>query len=99
MGFPPMRALLASPPGGWRPRGGPSVAGRRLSHSGTDALDTLWAALALVLVVEGLMPFVAPRAWRETFRRLTEMSDGQIRFIGLISIALGLAAFLVLRHA
>jgi uncharacterized protein YjeT (DUF2065 family) len=62
-------------------------------------LDTLWAALALVLVVEGLMPFVAPRAWRETFRRLTEMSDGQIRFIGLISIALGLAAFLVLRHA
>ena len=61
--------------------------------------DTLWAALALVLVVEGLMPFVAPRAWRETFRKLTEMSDGQIRFIGLASIALGLAGFLVLNHA
>ena len=61
--------------------------------------DTLWAALALVLVVEGLMPFVAPRTWRETFRRLTEMSDGQIRFIGLASIALGLAGFLVLHHA
>lgn len=61
--------------------------------------DTLWAALALVLVVEGLMPFVAPRAWRETFRKLTEMSDGQIRFIGLASIALGLAGFLVLHHA
>jgi len=61
--------------------------------------DTLWAALALVLVVEGLMPLVAPRAWRETFRRLTEMSDGQIRFIGLASIALGLAGFLVLHHA
>ena len=38
--------------------------------------------VALVLVVEGLMPFLAPRAWRETFRKLTEMSDGQIRFIG-----------------
>ncbi len=61
--------------------------------------DTLWAALALVLVVEGLMPFVAPRTWRETFRRLTEMSDGQIRFVGLASIALGLAGFLVLHHA
>jgi len=62
-------------------------------------VDTLWAALALVLVVEGLMPFVAPRTWRDTFRRLIEMSDGQIRFIGLASIVLGLAAFLVLRHA
>lgn len=61
--------------------------------------DTLWAALALVLVVEGLMPFVAPRAWRETFRKLTEMSDGQIRFIGLASIALGLGGFLVLHYA
>ncbi len=61
--------------------------------------DTLWAALALVLVVEGLMPFVAPRAWRETFRKLTEMSDGQIRFIGLASITLGLAGFLVLHYA
>lgn len=62
-------------------------------------MDTLWAALALVLVVEGLMPLLAPRAWRETFRKLTEMSDGQIRFIGLASILLGLAAFLVLRNA
>ena len=61
--------------------------------------DTLWAALALVLVVEGLMPFLAPRAWRDTFRKLTEMSDGQIRFIGLASIALGLAGFLVLHYA
>ena len=61
--------------------------------------DTFWAALALVLVVEGLMPFVAPRAWRETFRKLTEMSDGQIRFIGLASIALGVMGFLVLNHA
>ncbi|GMU72423.1 MAG: DUF2065 domain-containing protein [Burkholderiales bacterium] len=62
-------------------------------------MDSLWAALALVLVVEGLLPFLAPRAWRDTFRKLTDMSDGQIRFIGLASIVLGLAAFLVLRHA
>ena len=61
--------------------------------------DTLWAALALVLVVEGLMPFIAPRAWREAFRRLTEMSDGQLRFIGLASMTLGAVALLVVTHA
>jgi len=30
--------------------------------------------------------------WRETFRRVTEMSDGQIRFIGLASMSAGLLA-------
>ena len=62
-------------------------------------MDTLWAALALLLVVEGLMPLCAPRAWRETFRKLIEMSDGQIRFIGLASIALGLIVCTVLVYA
>jgi hypothetical protein len=74
--------------------------GRRSSAKTRGAVaDTLWAALALVLVVEGLMPFVAPRVWRDTFRRLIEMSDGQIRFIGLSSIAIGAAVYLVLVHA
>ncbi len=53
-------------------------------------MNTLLAALALMLVIEGLLPFVAPGMWRDTFRRLTAMSDGQIRFIGLASIAGGL---------
>lgn len=61
--------------------------------------ESLWTALALVLVVEGLLPLLAPRAWRDTFRRLVEMSDGQLRFIGLASIALGLGAFAFIRHA
>ena len=43
-----------------------------------------------MLVFEGILPLVAPRAWRETFRRVIELSDGQLRFIGLASIALGL---------
>jgi uncharacterized protein YjeT (DUF2065 family) len=50
---------------------------------------SLLAALALVLVVEGLMPLFAPRMWRDTFRRAIELSDGQLRFIGLASVALG----------
>ena len=48
------------------------------------------AACALVLVLEGLLPLVAPRAWRDAFRRLTELSDGQLRFIGLICLAIGI---------
>jgi uncharacterized protein YjeT (DUF2065 family) len=51
---------------------------------------TLWTALALVLVLEGLLPFVAPRLWRDSFRRLTELTDGQLRFVGMISIGIGL---------
>ena len=54
--------------------------------------DELWAAFALVLIIEGVLPFVAPRFWRITFLRLTQLNDGQLRFIGLISIVAGLVA-------
>lgn len=47
------------------------------------------AACALVLVLEGLLPLLAPRAWRDAFRRLTELSDGQLRFVGLLSVGIG----------
>jgi len=52
-------------------------------------VNTLLAALAMMFVIEGVLPFVAPRVWRETFRRVIEMSDGQIRFIGLGSMLSG----------
>jgi len=55
------------------------------------------AALALVLVIEGLLPFLAPRVWRDTMRRMAELTDGQLRFIGLGSMVLGLALLLVAR--
>jgi uncharacterized protein YjeT (DUF2065 family) len=61
--------------------------------------DWLWASFALLLMVEGLLPFVAPRLWRDTFRKLTEMSDGQIRFVGLTSLLLGVVALAFLDHA
>jgi uncharacterized protein YjeT (DUF2065 family) len=57
--------------------------------------STLLLAFALMLVLEGLMPFVAPGVWRETFRRLVEMSDGQIRFVGLTSMIIGLVLLMV----
>ena len=47
-------------------------------------------ALALVLVVEGLFPFLSPTGWRRMFTQLLQLQDGQIRFFGLASILLGL---------
>jgi uncharacterized protein YjeT (DUF2065 family) len=61
--------------------------------------DSLWAAFALVLVVEGFLPFVAPRLWRESFTRLVALTDGQLRFIGLASMLVGLAGFWLVRNA
>ena len=61
--------------------------------------DSLWAAFALVLVVEGVLPLFAPHVWRESFRKLVQLTDGQLRFVGLLSIIVGLAAFWLLRHA
>ena len=52
--------------------------------------DTFWAALALALVLEGLLPLVAPGGWRQTFLKLMQLKDGQLRFFGLTSIMLGL---------
>jgi len=50
----------------------------------------LVTAVALMLIIEGVLPFLLPAIWRDTFRRLTEMSDGQIRFVGLSSMLAGL---------
>ncbi|MFT7724837.1 MAG: DUF2065 domain-containing protein [Roseateles sp.] len=55
------------------------------------------AALALVLVIEGLMPLLSPASWREVFRRVLAMSDGRIRFIGLASVLMGTLGLLWLR--
>ena len=62
----------------------------------TRVPETLLAACALVLVLEGLMPLLAPRAWRDVFRRVTELSDGQLRFVGLIAILIGSMVLVVL---
>ena len=51
---------------------------------------TLLTAFALMLLIEGLLPFIAPKVWRETFRRIIDLGDGQIRFIGLSSIVVGM---------
>ena len=57
--------------------------------------DILLAALALMLVVEGLLPFLSPTSWRSVFERATRMTDGQIRFLGLTSMIAGVAMLLL----
>ncbi|MEJ5988766.1 DUF2065 domain-containing protein [Ramlibacter sp. PS3R-8] len=51
--------------------------------------NVLWSACALVLVLEGLFPFLSPQGWRQTFLKLLQLRDGQLRFFGLTSILLG----------
>lgn len=60
-------------------------------------LDWWLTASALVLVLEGLLPFAAPGQWRALFKRITELNDGQIRFFGLTSIVLGLLLLMLIR--
>ena len=52
---------------------------------------TWLAALGLALILEGLLPCVAPRAWRQAFSQLMQMRDGQVRFFGLLALLGGLA--------
>ena len=57
--------------------------------------ELLVSAFALMLIIEGILPFTAPKLWRETFRRITEMSDGQLRFAGLASMLVGLVLLIL----
>ncbi len=59
--------------------------------------DILLAGFALMLIFEGLLPLLAPRAWRDTFRRVIEFNDGQLRFLGMASIIAGMTLFLLVK--
>jgi uncharacterized protein YjeT (DUF2065 family) len=59
--------------------------------------DLLLGALALMLVFEGLLPLFSPKSWRAMFERATQLTDGQLRFVGLASVALGVVLLLLWR--
>jgi uncharacterized protein YjeT (DUF2065 family) len=58
---------------------------------------TFIMAFGLMLIIEGLLPFLLPKVWRDTFRRITEFTDGQIRFFGLSSMLVGLLILYLVR--
>jgi uncharacterized protein YjeT (DUF2065 family) len=57
----------------------------------------LFAAFALYLVFEGLMPFVSPANWRKSMLMVLQFRDGQLRLVGLVSIVVGLVLLLLVR--
>ncbi len=59
--------------------------------------NSLLLAFALMLVLEGLLPLLAPQAWKDSFRRLIQLKDGQIRFIGLVSLATGFILLMIFK--
>ena len=61
-------------------------------------VDVLLGAVALVLVFEGLLPFLSPTTWRDVFSKAMRMSDGQIRFLGLSSMLVGLLLLVFFWH-
>lgn len=58
--------------------------------------NPLIAAFALMLVLEGVLPLIAPTAWRQTFQRMIALNDGQLRFVGLASMLGGMILLLIL---
>lgn len=52
--------------------------------------ESLWTALALVLVIEGLLPFFSPQSWRRMVQQIAHLQDGQIRFFAFLAIIAGL---------
>ena len=58
------------------------------------SLDTLLLAIALMLLFEGVLPFLSPQRWREIFRKVLLFNDDQIRFMGLIAITISLLIFI-----
>lgn len=59
--------------------------------------DLILGALALMLVFEGLLPFLSPKAWRQFFEKASQLSDGQIRFLGLTFMLIGVLLLYVWR--
>jgi len=53
-------------------------------------LDYWLLGFAMMLVIEGLIPFLFPDVWREMFRKLITLTEGQLRFIGISTMLCGL---------
>lgn len=56
--------------------------------------EVLIAAIALLFIFEGLLPFVAPNFWQKVMREATEMPENSLRIMGFVSITIGLILLL-----
>lgn len=58
----------------------------------------LWAAVALVFVIEGLMPFLNPTGLRKTLHTISDMDDKILRVLGFSSMLLGVMLLYLVRN-
>ncbi len=58
----------------------------------------LFAALALVFVIEGMLPFLRPEVWRKTMGRMVEKPNNALRLMGLVSMLMGVILLYVVRQ-
>ncbi|MFA5170146.1 MAG: DUF2065 family protein [Sulfuriferula sp.] len=60
-------------------------------------LVELASAFALVFIIEGILPLILPKLWRETFTKMIDFNDGQLRTVGLFSMIMGLLILIMVR--
>ena len=60
-----------------------------------DPWNALLLAFGLMLVLEGLLPFLSPPQWRASFAQAAKLTDGQLRFLGLTALVVGCAVVLI----
>ncbi len=63
----------------------------------SDLWHELWIALCLLLVIEGIIPFLYPQRWRSLVSQLAQISDPSLRLIGFISMLVGTILLLLSR--
>ena len=57
----------------------------------------LWAALALVLILEGLLPFVSPRGYKNMVQQMATMPENSLRWVGLAIMVAGVLLLFLIR--
>lgn len=60
-------------------------------------LESILSALALVFVIEGLLPFIFPSAWRKGMMEMVKMTDSKLRMMGLFSIVIGMILLMMFK--
>jgi uncharacterized protein YjeT (DUF2065 family) len=62
-----------------------------------DLASSLLVAISLMLILEGIMPFLYPQRWRRLVAQLAQISDANMRWLGLFSMLLGLVILWLVR--
>ena len=59
--------------------------------------ENIIPALALVLVIEGMLPFLSPKSWREAMSQAAQLPDNVLRILGFVSMLVGVIVLYFVR--